>query len=139
MGRAIGKTIFKMALACVVVCIVTYAAAKGVTGDEKRSVLSAKQYAALEEESMLAAREVLRSHYLPDAGVMLTKAGEAGKQCIYRIQIHHKRLARLNAQQQEMLSEEIHKTVERIWAMPFTMTVNVEDKETVSYLLLLTE
>ncbi len=122
----------KIVLVCIVVCIVTYAAARAVTGDEKQECLSAEQYAFLEEESVRELKQVLRSYYLSDAGVMLTKTGEAGKQFQYQIQIHHKGLARLDAWQQEMISREIHKSVERVWGTPLIMTVNTEDEETVS-------
>lgn len=137
--KEMGRTVWKIVLTCVIVCIVTYAAARAVTGDEKQAGLSAKQYAVLEEESVRAVKEELRSHYLSDAGVMLTKTGEAGKRCVYRIQIHHKGLARLDVRQQEILSEEIHKTVERTWGMPLTMAVNEEGEGAVSYRLSLTE
>ncbi|MFT3985571.1 MAG: hypothetical protein QM697_16835 [Lachnospiraceae bacterium] len=133
------KVTGKIVLTCIVVCIVTYGAARAVTGDEKKECLSAEQYAVLEEESVRELKQVLRSYYLSNAGVMLTKTGGTGKQCQYQIQIHHKGLARLDAWQQEMINGEIHKSVEQIWGTPLIMTVNAEDEETVSCLLSLME
>lgn len=133
--KEIERTFVKIALLCVIVCTVTYATTSAVTGDEKQARLSAEQYAILEEESIQEVKKVLKSHYLSDAGVMLTKTREAGKNCTYQIRIHHKGLSRLDVQRMEIISNEIHKTVEQTWGMTLIMKVEVEDEGSISYLV----